>query len=59
MKYEIRKLEWPFKYRQFPRFWKRKGWIWPWRLYRDGVLIAMFKTKEEAEAAKPSVKFGR
>lgn len=42
--YEIRKREWPS---QFPPL-KR-----PWGLYRDGVIIGMYETKEDAEAAKP------
>lgn len=54
-RYEIRKRPWPdaFKRRRFPWFWRRAGLKRPWGLYRDGVIIGMYETKEEAEAAKP------
>jgi len=56
--YEIRKREWPdaFKRRRFPQLWRRVGLKRPWGLYRDGVIISMYETREEAEAAKPPEK---
>lgn len=51
-KYEIRERPWPdaFKRRRFPALWRRQGLKRPWGLYRDGVIISMYETKEEAEA---------
>ena len=55
--YEIRKRPWPdaFKRRQFPRFWRRVGLKRPWGLYRDGKIVGMYETKEQAKAAMPQI----
>lgn len=50
-RYEVRERNWPdaFKRREFPRFWRRVGLKRPWGIYRDGLIIGAYETKEQAE----------
>ena len=56
-KYEVRERPWSdaFKRRRFPELWKRVGLQRPWGLYKDGLIIGTYETREEAEAIRKEV----